>query len=414
MYTYDSRETKRVIGRNRVVITGLGVLAANGIGKEAFWNSLLAGESGIGPITQFDASDLPCKIAGEIKGFDPLNYMESALKPRRMGRFSQLAIAATQEALKDANLEMTQVQKKRDLAIIMGVATSDIDLVVDPPKIHSTPSLVPHAAATAISRFLGIRCQLFTLSNACTSGLDAIAKGAELIRNGYTDMVIAGSSEASVTFTTMNSLSKGGMLPVDFNDRPSIASCPFSLDRSGGILAEAAGIVILESLDHARERCSPIYSEVLGHGSWIHPNIREDGYALNYAMTTSLANSAVLPTDIDYINAHAPSDPILDRVESEGIKSVFGKRAYSIPTSSIKAVTGNPFACGGALQTIATALAFETGILPPTSNLNKTDLYCDLDYIPNNPINFDTQLAMVNSRGIGGGNSSLILSRVHQ
>ena len=179
-------------GRNRVVITGLGVLAANGIGKDAFWNFLLAGESGIGPVTLFDASDLSCRIAGEVKNFNPLNFMDAALKPRRMGRFSQFAIAATQQALEDAQLELAQVQGCKNLSVVMGVATSDINLVVEAPKIYSTPSLVPHAAATSISRFLGVKCQLHTISNACTSGLDAVAKGAELIRSGQTDLVIAG------------------------------------------------------------------------------------------------------------------------------------------------------------------------------------------------------------------------------
>jgi 3-oxoacyl-[acyl-carrier-protein] synthase II len=205
------------------------------------------------------------------------------------------------------------------------------------------------------------------------------------------------------------SLAKGGMLPVDCNDNPETASCPFSNQRAGGILSEGAGILVLESLEHALERDAPIYAEVLGHGNWIHPNQREDGSALISAMQTAIENSGVNMINIDYINAHAPSDPILDRVESDSIKSVFSERAYDIPISSIKAVTGNPFACGGSLQTIATSLAMRHGLLPPTANYTLSDPYCDLDYIPNISRRADITYAMVNSRGIGGGNSSLIL-----
>jgi 3-oxoacyl-[acyl-carrier-protein] synthase II len=387
------------------------VLAANGIGKDAFWGSILACESGIGPITLFDASEIPCKIAGEVKNFDPLDFMDSSMKPRRMGRFSQLGIAATVMALEDSGLSKSFIQELEHLKIVLGVATSDIDLVVDPPKIYSTPSLVPHAAATAISRLLGNQCELITLSNACTSGLDAIARAAELIRSGKTEVAIAGSAEGSITYTTLQSLSKGGMLPTEFNDTPEEASCPFSYHRKGGILSEGAAIVVLESLDHALERGARIYAETLGFGSWIHPNQREDGNALQCAMQSAIDNSGIATSDIGYINAHAPSDPILDQVETDSIKSLFAERAYSIPTSSIKGATGNPFACGGSLQCVATSLALHNSLLPPTTNYSLSDPYCDLDYIPTTPRSSHATYAMINSRGIGGGNSSLILKK---
>lgn len=401
-----------MIELNRVVITGLGVLAANGTGKEAFWNALLAGETGIAPISLFDASDLPCKIAGEVKDFDPLDYMDAAMKPRRMGRFSQLGIAATTMAIADSKITSAQLQKLDHLQIILGVATSDIDLVVEPPRLHSTPSLVPHAAATAISRLLGRKCELTTLSNACTSGLDAIARAAERIKSGKADLAIAGSAEGSITETTLRSLSKGGMLPTCFNDSPEVASCPFSYERKGGLLAEGAAIFVLESLDHALSRNAPIYAEVLGYGSWIHPNQLEDGDALLYAMRTAIDNSALKISDVNYISAHAPSDPILDRVESDSIKRLFGDYAYTTPTSSIKGATGNPFACGGSLQCAATSIAMQTGTLPPTTNYGIPDPHCDLDYIPGNPRKSEVHHALINSRGIGGVNSSMILRKM--
>jgi len=334
------------------------------------------------------------------------------MKPRRMGRFSQLGIAGTVLAIRDAGLDVEYLRTSECFQIVMGIATSDIDLVVEPPRIHSTPSLVPHAVATSISRLFGSKCTITTLSNACTSGLDAIANAAELIRAGKTDLALAGSAEASITYTTLKSLWKGGMLPTDRNDSPQTASSPFSYHRQGAILSEGSGIVVLETLEHALERKATIYAEVLGHGNWIHPNQREDGSALICAMHSAINNSNIHATDIEYINAHAPSDPILDRVESDSIKHVFAEQAYAIPVSSIKGNTGNPFACGGSLQAIATSLAMHHGMLPPTANYELSDPYCDLDYLPNIPRRAEIAHAMVNARGIGGGNSALILRRL--
>ena len=334
------------------------------------------------------------------------------MKPRRMGRFSQLGIAATALATKDAGLGLRDIHQANNLQIVLGVATSDIDLVVEPPRIYSTPSLVPHAAATCISRYLGTKCELTTISNACTSGLDAIAKAAEMVRSGKTELAIAGSAEGSVTYTTLMSLSKGDMLPVEFNDTPELASCPFSYQRKGGILSEGAAIMVVESLEHALERNATVYAEILGFGSCIHPNQREDGNALKYAMQAALDNSGASTCDIGYINAHAPSDPILDRVESDSIKQLFDDRAHSIPISSIKGSTGNPFACGGSMQCVATSLALFNNLLPPTANYNLADPYCDLDYIPASPRHSHANYALINSRGIGGGNSSLILRKI--
>lgn len=218
-------------------------------------------------------------------------------------------------AIDDSGLSTAEIQKLDRFQIVLGVATSDINLVVEPPKLYSTPSLVPHAAAAAISKYLDVKCETITLSNACTAGLDAIARGAELIRQGKTDVALAGSAEASITLTTLRSLEKGGMLPDNFNDNPQTASCPFSGRRSGGILAEGAAIVILEKLECAIERGARIYAEVLGAGNVIHPNERADGSALYYAMKEAIENSGIHKNDIEYINAHAPSDPILDTVE---------------------------------------------------------------------------------------------------
>jgi 3-oxoacyl-[acyl-carrier-protein] synthase II len=324
-----------------------------------------------------------------------------------MGRFSQLAIAATSMALEDAGLTGIERELIDLLPITLGVSTSDIQFVTNKARAYSVPALIPHAAATALSRHLNIKCDITTLSNACTSGLDAIAMAAQSIRTGATELALAGSAEASVTFTTVQFLS--GMMPTDCNHAPKSASRPFSIDRKGGVLAEGACILVLESLERAQSRGAPIYAEIFGYGTCIDPTDQEDGIALLQAMKNALDNARMRREEIDYISAHAPSDPMLDRAETNMIKQCFGQRAYQLPISSIKAVTGNPLGCGGCMQSVATALSIQRGMIPPTGNLHHPDPACDLDYVPLTPRYADVRRAMVNSRGIGGGNSCLII-----
>ncbi len=398
-----------MIGRNRVVITGLGVLAANGIGKEAFWNSLLAGESGVGPITLFDPSELSCQIAGEVKNFDPLDFIDATLKPRRMGRFSQLSFAATTLALEDAGLTVDELQTCVSIPIVLGVSTSDFNTILDKPRAYSTPTLIPHSPASSIATILGLNCEMVTLSNACTSGLDAIAYAANLLKSGKADIAIAGGTDSSITKKSMEFLCRGNMLPTTMNETPQRASRPFDLHRAGGILAEGSGILVLETEERALERGARIYAEILGSGTRTDFSKKGDTRTLSAAMHNAMANANLSPSEIDYINAHAPSDPYIDYMETAAIKDTFERHAYNLAISSIKGATGNPLGAGGSLQCVSTALSIHGKCLPATTNYKTPDPDCDLDYVPGESRHQHIGHAMVNSRGVSGNTSSLIL-----
>lgn len=402
-----------MIGRNRVVITGIGVLAANGIGKEAFWNSLLAGKSGIGPITLFDASDLSCRIAGEVKDFNPLEYIDAIHKPKRMGRFSQLAFAATNLAIEDACLTGDALRTFDPVPVVMGVSTSDVGILLERPKAYSTSSLIPHAPAASAAAIFGLNCEIMTLSNACTSGIDAIAHAVSLLERGKADIALAGGTDSSITRKSMEFLIQGNMLPTKMNDSPGEASRPFDLHRDGGLLAEGSCILVLETTESAMERGAHVYAEILGYGTRTDFSTSRAEAALSRAMQMALSNSRLQSKQIDYINAHAPSDPFVDLMETNAIKATFKQIAHTIPVGSIKGAIGNPLGAGGSIQCASTALAISNKCLPATVNHKTLDPHCDLDYISEGPRHQNIEHAMVNSRGVSGNTSSLILKAYH-
>ncbi len=407
--------------QNKVVVTGLGVLAANGIGHAAFWNTLLARKSGITAITLFDTSDVPCKIAGEITGFDPLKYIDRQLKPQRMGRFTQLALVATQLALADAGLKLDQVRKIRNLPLLLGVSTSAVDILEQHQRQiqkrggeggvpYSTYAFMPHAAASTITSCLSLDSQPITISTACAAGLDAIALAYSTLRAGKAEVAIAGGADAPLTFTGFTSFSAAGMVSMR-NNHPSRASRPFDLDRDSGVISEGAGVIVLETLEHALARGARPYLEITGYAMNMDadPNLPGGGY--EETMQMALANAGKMHRHIDYICAHGPGHPVLDRVETEMIKKVFGQRAYEIPVSSIKGVTGNPLAAAGPHQVITCSLAFRNRIIPPTANCEKGDPNCDLDYVTTGPRRSDIRCALINSHGLGGRNCSMVVER---
>ncbi|WP_168442622.1 beta-ketoacyl-[acyl-carrier-protein] synthase family protein [Pontiella desulfatans] len=411
-----------MIGRNRVVITGLGVLAANGIGKEAFWKSLLAGESGIGPITQFDASEIPWQIAGEIDGFSPTDFIDPSLKPKRQSRNTQIAAAATVMALEDAKLSMDSLKKVEPVQITLGISLGGLDLVeqhtrrlVEKGAMKGLPTVsacVHIIASSFISALLKVKTQINVVSNSCTGGLDAIAAGAAAIRRGEVELAIVGGTDAVIIPSVVTGLGFAGML-TDSHDNPKTISRPFDLTRCGGVLAEGTGIVILESLNHARERGARQYAEISAHGtaSGINMQLHE---GLETSMRRAMSNAGLYPQDISNINAHGTSDPDLDIAETVAIKNVLGSHAYNIPINSIKGSTGNPLAAGGALQVISSCLSMEVGIIPPTTNLRVPDPDCDLDYVPETPRHFEPSVTLINSHGTGGVNSSMVLEKIKQ
>lgn len=411
MYPFIRQESLNVIRRNRVVITGLGILAANGIGKEAFWKTLLAGESGIAPVTLFDASELPCQIAGEVKNFDPLDFMDARMKPRRMGRFSQLGIAAATMALRDSNLSIGSLKGRADIPIIMGVSTSDFGTILAAAKSYSTPTLIPHAPAAVIASMLNLSGEIITLSNACTSGLDAIATGAAFLQNGKADLALVGGAEAAITQRAFEFLCRGNMMPENNTLPPNQVCCPFDLHRNGGVLSEGSSVFVLETLEHATERGAEIYAEILGSGR--NATIIGDlESSFSEAINKTLKNSNVNISEIDYISAHAPGDPLLDKAETNAIKKVFGDRAYSIPVNSIKGATGSPLGTGGGFQCVSTVLSIISNCVHPTVNYLHVDPECDLDYIPKSPRKTTIKHALINSHGICGNNSCMVLKAV--
>ncbi len=413
---------KRVIGRNRVVITGIGVLAANGIGKDAFWNSLLAGESGIGPITLFDATDFKSKIAGEVTGFVPEDYMDGRIKSRRLSRNVQLGLRAAADANVDAGIAHTDLLSAAPIPIILGISLGGFDHIenqilrvakMGPNKLvpYAVEGCIHLAASSLLGAMLEVETEISTISNTCVSGLDAIAAGAKLIKEGKADICICGGTEAPIVPSAMAGFCAAGMVSVN-NDDPMHASRPFDINRDGGVLAEGSGIVILESMQHAQSRNAPLYAEILGHGTSRDLNYDGAGNGLLSSMNKALANSGLLPREIDVVFAHGPSDQILDAAESKLIEQLLGKHAYSVPVTSIKGATGNPLGAAGAHQVIASSLAIANQVVPPTANLVNLDPDCNLDFVSQEPRHTEIGKLLINSHGSGAINSSLIISKV--
>jgi 3-oxoacyl-[acyl-carrier-protein] synthase II len=410
--------------RTRVVVTGLGVLAPNGTGRDAFWESIVAGRSGIGPITLFDATGFQSRIAGEIKNFNPLDYIAAKEKPRRLARGTQLAFAATQCALKDAGLSLTQKRSECDcpLPIIIGVGTSAMDILQEgfeslrergPNSIKpfAVGSCAPQAAASFIGRALGVSSRTSTISSTCVSGLDAVATAASYLRHGDSEVAIAGGADAPITPLAMASFATAG-LSSSRNTDPHLASRPFDRERDSGVISEGAGILILETLDGAVGRGAKPYFEVIGYGIQTDSDPNVPGSGLGTTMTDALANANQRPEDIDYICAYGPGHPIFDKVELSMIQQVFGKQASRVPISSIKGVTGNPLAAAGPLQLIAAAMALKANLIPPTANCDNLDPGCNMNIVRGKAIRAELNQILVNVRGMGGGNSTLIIRRI--
>jgi 3-oxoacyl-[acyl-carrier-protein] synthase II len=411
-----------MIKRNRVVVTGMGVLAPNGTGLEAFWKSLLEGKSGIGPITLFDATGYKSRIAGEVKNFEPEDYIEPELRPKRMARHTQLAYAATMMAIKDAGLDLNNLDLPSPTPVVIGVSTSAIDIIEsvyravenDTPNRAPTTSAaasIPQAAANLIADRLGKTANAVTVSSACPSGLDAIADATAMIRSGEAEMAIAGGADAPITPLTIASFISGGLSSYR-NDEPETASRPFDLTRDSGVISEGAGVFVLENLERALARGARIYVEIGGYGKLRDMDAAKPASGLAGSMRLALANSSASIDNIDYISAYGPGHPILDSAEIAVIKEVFGDRAYAIPVSSIKGVTGNALAAGGPFQVMACALSIRDRLLAPTANYEFADPSCDLDLVPNRARRASVDSALVNVRGIGGSASSLIVNRL--
>jgi 3-oxoacyl-[acyl-carrier-protein] synthase II len=405
-----------------VVITGIGVVAPNGIGKQAYWDSLVAGRSGVDWITEFNTDPYPCKVAAQVKGFDPAVFMNWR-RARERGRFSQFAVAASKMARDDAGLDLSKEPPQRVLACI-GNAMNGSGDVFDVARtgwekdgLAGIPTLsgiefAAHAAATHVSTELGIRGQALTLASACSTGLDVIQWAAEKILDGTASIVFAGSTEAPLSEFCFATLCAFGSIST-FNDPPLKASRPFDLRRQGLVLGEGSAVMVVEELEHALDRGAFIYAEVLGFGTGNEAGIqnRRDAsqLALRQSIDSALAQAALMPEQIDYINAHGNAMPDYDRIDTEALRASFGQCAYSIPVSSIKSMVGHAMGAAGSLQVAATCLTLAHSIIPPTINYEVPDPACDLDYVPNIARVCRVRRALINAHAIGGTYSALIL-----
>jgi beta-ketoacyl-acyl-carrier-protein synthase II len=412
-------------GRPRVVVTGLGMISPLGHNVADSWRAALAGESGIGPITQFDASDLPCRIAGEIKEFDPRLYMDMK-EARRMSRASQLAMAAASMALQDAGLEIPVADPER-VGVVVGTGMGGLDKLdesliilrtkgmarINPFAVTSSLPNMPSHHVSLMARTWG---PISTVNAACATGTQAIGEGAEFIRRGVADTVLAGGVEGLIHEAAVAGFAAMRALSTRFNDTPERASRPFDKDRDGFILSEGAGVVVLERMDKAVARGARIYAEFLGHASssdafHVAAPDPEAAGAIR-AMKWALQDAGLGLDQVGYINAHGTSTPVNDLTETVAIKKLFGEQAYNIPVSSTKSVMGHAMGGAGAIETIFCVKAVAESVLPPTWNYETADPECDLDYVPNAPRQADVKTAMCNSFGLGGQNACVVVGQL--
>jgi 3-oxoacyl-[acyl-carrier-protein] synthase II len=411
-------------GLERVVVTGMGVVAPNGIGLEPFWTALKQGRSAISKITRFDATLYNSRIAGEIKEFDPAKYI-----PLRgsgvLSRFAQMALVATRFAIEDSGLRL--ILRKEDtsrIGVVMGTAVGGFDVAEEQHKIFIEKGLaevdpnmganvVPNSASGFIAIYHRITGPNITISTSCSSGLNAIGYAFDLIRYNRADVVIAGGAEAPIAPLTFGSFALTHSLSTRNND-PQRASRPFDRGRDGFVISEGAGIVILESMAHAAKRGARIYGEIKGYGSsndaYHISGSQPSGEMASMAIKSALDDARLGPDDIDYVCAHGSGYPSWDIKETKAIKIAFGDHAYETPVSSIKSMIGHAVGAGGALQLIASVLSCGEGVVPPTINYEEPDPDCDLDYVPNVAREKKINNAMCNAFGYGGNNAVIIVS----
>jgi 3-oxoacyl-[acyl-carrier-protein] synthase II len=407
----------------RVVVTGLGVVAPNGVGTETFWENLVAGVTGIDRITRFDAKHHDSKIAGEVKGFDPLLYMEKK-EVKKMDLFIHYALASATMAIDDARLKCEESERSRIGALIgtgMGGVPAleeshNVLLEKGPGRISPffIPSIITNLASGWIAMRYGFRGPNSCVSTACATGNHAIGDSLELIKRGAADVMIAGGSEAVITPLTIGGFSAMKALSTR-NDEPHRASRPFDKGRDGFVMGEGAGVLVLEELQHALRRGAKIYAELVGYGmsaDAYHMTAPEpEGLGAIASMRLALEAASLRPQDVDYINAHGTSTPVGDAAETKAIKQVFGDHAYRLAVSSVKSMTGHLLGAAGGVESLATALTLYHGIIPPTINYDEPDPGCDLDYVPNKARQAEVRVALSNSFGFGGTNATLVFKQ---
>lgn len=408
----------------RAVITGMGAITCLGLNIQELWSGLIAGRSGIRKITQFDASAYPCQIAGEIEGFHPEDYMDRK-EARRIPRTTQIALASATQAIQDAGLANPFVDPER-VGVSFGSAIGGLDRIDEALQTlrnegytrvnpFTIPAGIPNLSAFIVAHNYQCLGPNITIATACATGSQVIGEAVEFVRRGSADVVIAGGTEALIRDFAIGGFSAMRALPVNFNDRPEAASRPFDLNREGFVFSEGAGVMVIESLEHAQARGARIYAEVAGHASStdaFHMAAPEpQGLGPARAMRWALRDAGLPPEAVDYINAHGSSTPLNDTTETKAIKDVFGEHAYQLAVSSTKSMLGHAMGASGTLEAIACVMAIVDGCLPPTINYETPDPECDLDYVPNQARQAVVNVALSNSFGLGGQNACVVIKR---
>ena len=414
------------IQRKRVVITGMGAVTPLGQTVEEYWDNLLNGRSGIGPMTLCDPSQYPCRIAGEVTGFDPVQYI-NAKEARRMARFSQLAVAAAGLAVEDAGLDLSREDPDR-LGVVMGNGSGGLPTTEENARIlvekggmrispFFIPMILPNMAAANVSRVFGLRGYTSTIITACAAGNQAIGEAVEAVRRGAADVILGGGCEAGISALGLGGFNVIKALTRE-NDEPEKASRPFDAKRDGFVPAEGAAVLVLETMERAVGRGANVLAEVVGYGvssdafHAVQPD--EDGAGAARAIRWALQDAGLGPDEISYINAHGTSTPKNDLVETLAIKLVFGDRAYRVPISSTKSMTGHTLGGAGALEAVASVKSILHDEIHPTINYKHPDPECDLDYVPNISRRHQVDTVLSNSFGFGGQNACLVFRRFEE
>jgi 3-oxoacyl-[acyl-carrier-protein] synthase II len=409
----------------RAVITGMGAVTPLGSSLDLYWKGLVNGESGVRKITQFDATDFPCQIAGEIPDFNPDAYLDRK-EARRLPRSAQIALVSAIQAVQDAGLPELMPDKER-AGVVFGTALGGIDQIdegiielrklgINRVNPFTIPFGIPNLAAFLIARQFQCLGPNSTIVTACATGTQTIGEAAQLIRLGKADVIITGGTESLIKDYSVAGFSAMRALPVNYNDKPQAASRPFDANREGFILSEGAGALIVESLEHALQRGAHIYAEIAGYSA------TSDGYHIAQpepeaegairTMRWALKDAEISPKEIDYINAHGTSTPLNDATETKAIKNVFGDHAYELAISSTKSMIGHAMGASGTLEAIACVQSILHGVIHPTINYTTPDPDCDLDYVPNQARKQVVRYALSNSFGLGGQNACLILKKL--
>lgn len=412
--------------QNRVVITGIGCISPVGNDGITLWENLTAGRSGVDKITHYDTTDYKTKIAAEVKGFDGVALFGNR-EARRMDRFTQFAVAASMQAVEDSGLVIDDSNRDR-IGVVIGSGIGGIESLFEnilafiergPSRVSPfmVPMMLPDSGSGMVAIYLGVRGPNMAVVTACATGTNAVGEATEIIRRNQADIILAGGSEAAIIPIAMSGLGVMGALST-WQGKPQQASRPFDRKRDGFVMGEGSAVLVLESLDHARARKAHVLAEVSGYGSTndaYHISApAENGAGAALCMRMALEDAKLGLEDIDYINAHGTSTPLNDKSETAAIKTVFGKRAYEIPISSTKSMTGHLLGASGALEALICVKALQDQLIPPTINYEYPDPECDLDYVPNKSRPFRIRRIMSNSFGFGGHNATIILSQFEE